>query len=116
MRLPFHFDTIDPAIRQELLTFEATDGFPLGGILYQPPRRDSEVLVLAMHPRTDFARHYLAPRLAAGGYAFLGATTRHLNNDADALHERLLLDVAGAIAWLRERGFRQVILLGNSGG
>src|SRR5439155_302233 len=34
----------------------------------------------------------------------------------DALHERLLLDVAGNVAWLRERGFRQVILLGNSGG
>src|SRR5213076_1886199 len=35
---------------------------------------------------------------------------------ADALHERLLLDVAGNVAWLRERGFRRVILLGNSGG
>src|SRR5262245_12344984 len=116
MRLPFQFDSIDPAVRQELMTFEAADGFPLGGILYQPPRRDSEVLVLAMHPRTDFARHYLAPPLAAAGYAFMGATTRHLNNDADALHERLLLDVAGAIATVRARGFRTVVLLGNSGG
>src|SRR5213594_2137261 len=116
MRLPFHFATIDPAIRQQVVTFEAADGFPLGGTLYRPPRRDPDVLVLAMHPRTDFARHYLAPRLAAGGYAVLGATTRHLNNDADALHERLLLDVAGAIAAGRARGFRTVVLLGNSGG
>ena len=116
MRLPFHFDTIDPAIRQELVTFEAADGFPLAGILYRRPLRDPDVLVLAMHPRTDFARHYLAPRLAAGGYAFFGATTRHLNNDADALHERLLLDVAGAMATVRARGFRTVVLLGNSGG
>ena len=46
----------------------------------------------------------------------MGSTTRHLNNDADALHERLLLDVAGTIAWLRERGFTTVILLANSGG
>src|SRR5262249_50697066 len=50
------------------------------------------------------------------GYAFLGATTRHLNNDADALHERLLLDVAGAMTTARTRGFRTIVLLGNSGG
>jgi pimeloyl-ACP methyl ester carboxylesterase len=42
--------------------------------------------------------------------------TRNLGNDADALHERLLLDVAGGVAWLRARGFRRVVLLGNSGG
>jgi hypothetical protein len=73
------------------------------------------VAVLAMHPRVDFARHYLVPHLTAAGYAFLGCPTRHLNNDADALHERLLLDVAGAMALLRAR-FRKVVLLGNSGG
>src|SRR5205814_5568053 len=50
------------------------------------------------------------------GYAFMGSRTRNLNNDADALHERLLLDVAGTVAWLQARGFRKVILLGNSGG
>src|SRR5439155_409772 len=75
-----------------------------------------EVAVLAMHPRVGFFRHYLVPRLVGAGYAFLGAPTRSLNNDADALHERLLLDVAGNVAWLRERGFRRVVLLGNSGG
>ncbi|HZP43802.1 MAG TPA: alpha/beta hydrolase [Candidatus Binatia bacterium] len=115
MRIPFHFDAIAPDVRRELAYFDAADGVPLAGILYLPPRREPDAAVLAMHPRGDFTRHYLAPALAAAGYAFLGANSRHLANDADALHERLLLDVAGAIAFLRTR-FARVVLLGNSGG
>ena len=115
-RLPFHWSTIDPAIRREIVHHHAADGVPLSGVLYLPPRTDPAAVVLAMHPRGDFSRHYLAPALAAAGYAFLGTTTRYLNNDADALHERLLLDVAGTIAFLRARGFATVVLLGNSGG
>jgi len=115
-RLPFHWSAIDPAIRREIVYAEAADGVALSGVLYRPPGREPDTALLAMHPRGDFTRHYLAPRLAAAGYAFLGTTTRYLNNDADALHERLLLDVAAAIAFLRARGFSNVVLLGNSGG
>jgi hypothetical protein len=115
MRLPHQFTHLDPAVRREIVDHEASDGYPLSGVLYRPPGREPDTAVLAMHPRGDFTRHYLAPQLAAGGYAFMGAVTRHLNNDADALHERLLLDVAGTIGWLRER-FSRVVLLGNSGG
>src|SRR4029453_14901454 len=116
IQFPPHYRTIVPAIRRELVDHAAADGFPLSGILYLPPRADPDTVMGAMHPRVDFSRHYLAPRLAAGGYAFFGAHTRYLNQDADMLHERALLDVAGTVAWLRERGFRRVILLGNSGG
>jgi len=116
MPLPFHFATVDPAIRREHIELETPDGSPLSAVLYLPPQRDSDALVLAMHPRTDFTRHYLAPALAGAGYAFLGVTTRHLNNDADALHERLLIDVAAALAYGRGRGFRRIVLVGNSGG
>jgi len=93
---------------------EAATG--VSGVLYRPPRGEPDVVVLAMHPRADFCRHYLAPRLVAAGYAFMGSPTRYLNNDADALHERLLLDVAAAVAYLRRRGFARLVLLGNSGG
>src|SRR5438128_8278457 len=116
VRLPFHWSAIDPAVRREIVYHHAADGVPLTGILYRPPSREPDAVVLAMHPRGDFTRHYLAPKLAAAGWAFLGTTTRYLNNDADALHERLLLDVAGTIAFLRGRGFSTVVLLGNSGG
>jgi pimeloyl-ACP methyl ester carboxylesterase len=113
---PHSYGEIDPAIRREIVDFHAADGHPIAGILHRPPRTEPGVAVLAMHPRADFSRHYLAPGIAAGGYAFLGASTRYLNHDADALHERLLLDVAGAVTFLRRTGFRHVILLGNSGG
>lgn len=106
---------LDPRVRREPVQVHATDGYPLHGTLYSPPQVEPDVAVLAMHPRADFSRHYLAPHLALGGYAFFGCNTRHLNNDADAQHERLLLDVAGALRWLRAR-YSKVVLLGNSGG
>ena len=114
-RFPHEYRSIDPAIRQESLHLAAADGYPLHGRLYLPPRGEPDVALLVMHPRADFLRHYLAPHVAGAGYAFLAATTRNLNNDADALHERLCLDVAGALAHLRER-FARVVLVGNSGG
>ena len=115
-RYPHEFVALDPAVRREMVAHFAADGAPIAGVLYLPTRKDPDVVVVAMHPRADFSRHYLAPRLVDAGYAFMGATTRNLNNDADALHERLLLDVAGTIAWLRKRGFTKVVLLANSGG
>jgi pimeloyl-ACP methyl ester carboxylesterase len=116
IQLPHHYRSLDPAIRRELVDLASADGFPISGVLYLPPRGEPDACVVAMHPRVDFSRHYLAPALAAGGYAFFGAHTRYLNNDADMLHERALLDVAGTVAWVRQRGFRRVVLLGNSGG
>jgi pimeloyl-ACP methyl ester carboxylesterase len=114
--LPHEFRTIDAGIRQETLRLAAADGFPLHGRLYLPASGEPDVAALLMHPRGDFLRHYLAAHLPLAGYAVLTATTRCLNNDADALHERLCLDVAGAVAFLRRRGFSRVVLVGNSGG
>lgn len=117
LRLPFQFTSIDDErVQRRIVYHHAADGFPLSGVLYRPAKAEPDVAVLAMHPRGDFTRHYLAPFTAEAGYAFFGATTRYLHNDADALHERLLLDVAGSVAWLKEQGFRKVILMGNSGG
>ncbi len=117
LRFPHEYEALDPTVRREIVDCFAADGLSIGaGILHLPPGKDPDVAVLAMHPRVSFSRHYLAPRLVIAGYAFMGSATRNLNNDADALHERLLLDVAGNVAWLRARGFKRVILLGNSGG
>src|SRR2546427_9526482 len=117
IRFPHEYVALDPAVRREIVDCFAADGLSTGaGILYLPPGKDPEVAVLAMHPRVGFFRHYLVPRLVGAGYVFLGAPTRSLNNDADALHERLLLDVAGDVAGGRERGFPRVVLPGDPGG
>jgi len=92
--LPHEYQQLDPAVRRETVDHPTA---PTPGVLYLPPRTDPDVALLAMHPRADFSRHYLVPHLVEAGYAFLGAPTRYLNNDADALHERLVVDVAATL-------------------
>jgi len=65
LRFPHEFAELDPSVRREIVDHAAADGLPLTGVLYLPARRDPDVVVLAMHPRVDFSRHYLAPKLVA---------------------------------------------------
>jgi len=65
--LPHSYRTIDPAVRRELVDHAAADGFPLTGVLYRPPRRDPDVVVLAMHPRADFTHPHAIPRIVDAG-------------------------------------------------
>ena len=68
IRRPHEYATLDPAVRRELVDLSAADGLPLGtGILHLPPHGDPDVAVVAMHPRVDFARHYLVPYLTTRG-------------------------------------------------
>ena len=113
IQLPHH-QLLDPAIRRASIT-PAPTASDLGHSL--PAARGSPTtptVVVAMHPRVDFSRHYLAPRLAAAATRSSAPTRAILNHDADMLHERVLLDVAGSVSWVRARGFRRVVLLGNS--
>ncbi|MDD9914242.1 MAG: alpha/beta hydrolase [Rhodospirillaceae bacterium] len=74
------------------------------------------VAVIAAHPRVDFSEHHTFPDLLDAGYGCLGANLRSLNNDADCLHEKLLIDIAAYMDWLKQRGVEKIVLLGNSGG
>ncbi len=115
-RLPFAFTALDPRIRRDVVYLDASDTAQTFGILYRPPDREPRTVVYLMHPRGEFTRHYVVPGLTARGYAVFGQNSRYLNNDTDMVHERILLDIAAGMRWLRGQGFERVVLLGNSGG
>jgi pimeloyl-ACP methyl ester carboxylesterase len=108
------YATIDPAVQRAPVALEAADGGLSSGILHTKGRH--RTVVCFMHPQADMSRHYAIPALLDAGYAAFGQNSRNLNNDALCIHEMLLLDVAAAVRFLRERGFDKIILCGNSGG
>lgn len=109
------YATIDPGVRLEPIAIEAADGGLSAGILYTTEKRHRTV-VCFMHPKADMSRHYAIPFLLQAGYATFGQNSRWLNNDELCVHETLLLDVAAGIRFLRQRGFENIVLVGNSGG
>lgn len=115
-RLPFAYTHLDTSVRRDLVYLEATDTGQSFGVLYRPAQREPRTAVYLMHPRGDFARHYVVPELTARGYAVFGHNSRYLNNDTDMVHERLLFDIAAGMRHLKEAGFERIVLLGNSGG
>lgn len=114
--LPFAFDELDPSVQTEFVPLRASDGGDVFGVLYSPKGARVRTCFLAVHPRGDYTRFYATPGVVAQGFGMLCLTTRYLNNDSDAQHERMLLDLAAAMRALRDRGIEQVVLFGNSGG
>ena len=119
MGMPFNYKGELPENTQrEPVYLRAQDMRETAGVFYTPDQTNAQnIAVLVMHPKVDFTRHYCIPGFLRAGIAVLGMTTRCLHNDATAIHEDLLLDVAAAVTFLKEqRGFDQVVLFGNSGG
>ena len=108
------FDRLPDGVRVEPIPLVAEDGGESHGTLYT--RGGETCVALLMHPRGDMQRHYAMPRLLEAGIACFGQAGRFINNDVNLIHERIIIDVAAAIRRLLDRGFRKVVLLGNSGG
>lgn len=120
-RIPKAFNAYDPVLlpvgtTREPIDVTAGDGAFSLGILHLPPALRGSMCAMFMHPRTQQTRPYLAPYLLDAGIAVWGQHSRHVNNDTDMTHEEVLLDVAAGMRMLRSRGFKQIALIGNSGG
>lgn len=97
------------------VVLRTTDSAATSGSLYQPPT-PTETVVCVMHPREFMACHYLIPDIVGAGYAAWSQAPRSVGNDLRLEHEFALHDVATGLAYLRARGFKRIVLLGNSGG
>src|SRR2546425_13062040 len=84
------------------------------GSLYYRDRADTVVCI--MHPREFMACHYLIPDIVGAGFAAWSQSPRSVGNDLRLEHEFALYDVAAGLAFLRAAGFRNAVLLWNSGG
>lgn len=114
--LPFPYDTVPDRTEIVPVRLFADDGAESSGWFYQQAGTAPRTAVYLMHPRGEFGRHYAIPGIVQAGYAAFGHNSRYLNNDTEAIHERLVLDIAAGMRWLRGRGIERVVLLGNSGG
>jgi pimeloyl-ACP methyl ester carboxylesterase len=99
------------------VVLRTADGAATSGSLYLPPGGRAETVVCVMHPREFMACHYLIPDILAAGCAAWSQAPRSVGNDLRLEHEVALADVAAGQQFLREEcRFRNVVLLGNSGG
>jgi pimeloyl-ACP methyl ester carboxylesterase len=116
--LPFAYKgKLSTEIQAEPVQLKAADLRDSNGIYYTPKNNPKpDIGILVTHPRVDFTRHYCVPDFVAAGFACLGLNGRCFNNDAQAIHEQLILDVNAGVKFLRDRGAKKVILFGNSGG
>ncbi len=77
--------------------------------------RSASTFVLA-HPTSNFHHHYLAPAIQARGGTSMLVNTRYVGNDSMLVMERAIQDLGAAIRHLREEGYEDITLVGNSGG
>jgi pimeloyl-ACP methyl ester carboxylesterase len=86
------------------------------GQLVRPDDGPSDTVLMLVHPASPFLGHYLLRPLAEAGVHALGLNTRYAGNDTNLIMENVLLDISSTVRILRERGYRNVVLVGNSGG
>jgi len=108
------FERMPAGVSIENVVLTAQDGGESQGVLYC--RGGERSVVVFMHPRGDQSRHWAMPALLEAGFAVFGQAGRYLLNDSDFVYEHALGDVAASSVFLRERGYRHVIAVGNSGG
>lgn len=122
---------LTPAPPCALVRFEATDGIPLAGVLFEPRRRSTRAAIF-LHGTGGSSifeakrTNVLAAELVRAGIAYFpfnnrGAHVMRRIGDAMAgcAFERIrdcVADIDGALRELRRRGYRDITLIGHSTG
>lgn len=101
-------------MRSSVHTLTTVDGANLNGFLYS--RGGEKAVCCLMHPREILASHYLVPELLRAGAAVWVQGSRSAGNDLRLEHELAVLDVDAGTSFLKNAGFEQIVLVGNSGG
>jgi hypothetical protein len=96
------------------VVLRTADGAATNGSLYS--NGAASTVVCIMHPREFMACHYFIPDILDAGFAAWSQSPRSVGNDLRLEHEFALYDVAAGLKFLRQAGFRNIVLLGNSGG
>lgn len=86
------------------------------GVLTRPAEAATRIAAILMHPTSNYMGHYLREPLAERGIACLALNSRYVGNDSLLEMERVIQDLGAGVAWLRNRGFTRVYLVGSSGG
>lgn len=74
------------------------------------------VAYIVIHPTSNFMGHYLVEPMQARKRALLALNTRYVGNDTMLIQERAIQDLGAGVRFLREQGYKKVVLIGNSGG
>jgi len=80
------------------------------------PGHGKDIAYVLVHPTNNFMNHYLVDPLSTRGRAVLAINTRYSGSDSMLIMERAIQDLGAGMRFLREEGFKKIVLIGNSGG
>ena len=103
-------------LQQEIVSVRTEDGHVLDGLLVWDPQSRPRGATLSMHPDGSGLKHFELEPLARAGFMALRLKSRFAGNNATMIMEEIMLDLAGGVKCLRERGCEKVALFGHSGG
>ncbi|HEY3151968.1 MAG TPA: alpha/beta hydrolase [Candidatus Binatia bacterium] len=106
----------DNDLQQEIVSVRTEDGHALDGLLVWNSQLTPRGATLSMHPDGSGLRHFELEPLARAGFMALRLKSRFAGNNATMIMEEIMLDLAGGVKFLRERGCERVALFGHSGG
>ena len=107
-----------PDVETTPVTLKAEDGVTVtGSIFYKMKGPDPKVAIISSHPVGDNSEDWKCAALAQRGIGALGLRHRYSGDEAQHIHEEIMLDLAAAVSYLKEvRGIPKVVMLGHSGG